>query len=482
MKIIVSADIFNILLEKKSTDLNYLRNLAVSNRDEDINNNLTEEEKEDWLKRYAASIKISDLKVDKKRYDDGGVISFKNDLANSYMVDLGYNDGIMHFSFGDQGNNMNVYRRIHTPQGIPSFLKGIGLGLKCYFAATKIYGYIMSSPALRNTNSNLIWNSIEKQVTDRYKEFIFFTLKDGNQILALNLKGALKSIYELKFGLDDLIDDRSYYPQSIVGYLKKNKGLYKPFVWSKPNPYSGDDSGDDNSTTTFYIKQILSDILDKIAWWGWGIMMTKDEIGDDPYLKLVLAYITGELSEKGAIDYDLGGKSVEQILGEFINDFRMGAATRNKIINVYNGEIKKLIGQTITIYKRLQDYGGNINSATHDYETSDEPTMHILCQNIFIPLFYMLYDNTLTADDIQFYCKPFSPNVRFFTSYFDSFKKSFLSSNTNEYVHNSGSFKNNKLFPLNQHTMDFINLFPKVKSKMSEVNKKRIADFEQTHR
>lgn len=119
-------------------------------------------------------------------------------------------------------DNLN---RIHIPIGLPSIIKGIGLGKKIYINLIKKYKYISSNYLDRSMESIYVWNSVRKE-TNIYtfifnEKIISITNKIDFEDIEKILIEFFKNIVDEHIILDDDFKDK--YLKKII----KSKNLSK---------------------------------------------------------------------------------------------------------------------------------------------------------------------------------------------------------------------------------------------------------------
>lgn len=217
------------------------------------------DQKKKWLINFFKNISYRDLEVgaiNRTEY----VIYPKSEIAQNYLRDYYKDVGSYYTGMGSGGNRiyqiqgkatpvlLPIYfdnsgvsskyaRRINSPNGIPDFLKNIGLGAKCYLAATKIYGYVMSNDYARSHEASKMWAGLERYAL-RTGDFVIVHTKDNQQILAATGSGLKNAIKELRFNYDDIIPEQSKMPGVYIKYLKQIDSNYDDYDY---NYYDYDD-------------------------------------------------------------------------------------------------------------------------------------------------------------------------------------------------------------------------------------------------
>ena len=236
----------------------------VSN-DEVYNRNLPLSKKIEWLLDYFTSISYKDLTYAASETNSEYIIYPKNKTAQRYLEDYFRQNqkstriytiegeeipAILPIYFNTSGTGINYNRRINSPTGIPDFLKGIGLGAKCYLAATEVYGYVMSNHYNRSPSANAMWEGLERYAL-RTGDFIIINTNDEQQILAAGISGLRKAIRELNLTYSDIDPDRSEIPSAYVKYLRRLDNTKKTNSDEKDRDtdYEDDDEYDDKDNS-----------------------------------------------------------------------------------------------------------------------------------------------------------------------------------------------------------------------------------------
>lgn len=226
------------------------------------NENLSIEEKKEWLINFFKKINYNDLTY--IEYNDSYFLIYpKSKTAQLYLRDyykvhpqsgvrqVGDNiHGVLPVYFNRDNEHSLYARRINSINGIPQFLKGIALGAKCYLAATKIYGYVVSTIDDRSAEAERMWESLERYAL-RTGDFVLINLHDDTQILAQRGSGLKNAIKEFKFNYDDIIPQRSVMPAVYAKYLKKISSEYRDKYrdWDDYNSYGHYDYYDNEENT-----------------------------------------------------------------------------------------------------------------------------------------------------------------------------------------------------------------------------------------